>query len=60
MKPTLSEMADNVLRFFDHLPDKPTPDEDFRSAVWSLCQKIKEQETSMDGGQLYPGSSIMG
>jgi hypothetical protein len=55
MKPTVSDLTEKVLEFFDHLPpNQDSVEKDFRSAVWSLCQRIKQAEADSDGGQFIP------
>jgi hypothetical protein len=53
MKATWTERADKVLDLLEDLPaiTQQSAEKEFRNAVWSLCQQLKESEASSDGGQ---------
>ena len=67
MDGTWTEKADDVLVIMTRLREsvtekktivEPEINQELYQAVWSLCQQIKGLED--DGGQFFPGSSIMG
>lgn len=52
MQPTWTERADKMIALLEALPvvTEDGPEKEFRRAVWSLCQQIKEADAG--GGQI--------
>jgi hypothetical protein len=62
MKATVLEQATNIINLFAELPPRQNEpmEQEFRKAVWNLCQELRERESGSEGGQFFPGHSIMG
>jgi hypothetical protein len=55
MKSELAKSVENVQFLLEKLPMVSEGDEkEFRRAVWSLCQQVRQSQTNLEGGQFVP------